>query len=52
MPTSFLTAMAASKKWQISNSGAVVAGSPCRVEADRPIDESSMLVVKTLTDVS
>merc|ERR1711874_548399 len=52
MPTSFLTARAANRKWQISKSGAVAAGKPCRLEADRPTEESSMLVVMTLTDVN
>ena len=44
-PTSFLTARAARRKWQMSKSGDQATGRPCSWEADRPREERDMVLV-------
>ena len=51
-PTSFLTARAARRKWQMSKSGHQAAGRPCSWEADRPREERDMVVVVNVTQAT
>ena len=47
-PTSFRTARAARRKWQMSNNGDQAAGRPWSWEADRPKEEMDMVLMTAI----